>query len=440
MAHILEITPDDINKLNDIQLTDLLLRLLRMEAQKFGIPKSCISGSLEIKASDGGEDAHIKWSDGPEKSDWIPNRYTLFQCKAEKIEPKKCKTEILSENELKPRVKDVLDNGGSYVLFFTQKCTTTMKNARKDKIREGIQSTGASYYETVDIQIYDANKISIWVNEYVPLIVQVRSWLGRDLPNIINTWEDWKKYPENDVGYVQDEILSGHISQLKDHFIGAKKVARIVGLSGLGKTRLALEVFRPPENSQENIESRAITDQVVYIDAADDSDGLQSIIKHWRDQNLEGIIVVDNCELELHQRLRREIEHPDSRLSLLSLDYDPISNDDCNFIRLEPASEEVITGIIKQSYQGLRDIDIGRIVEFAEGFPQIAVMLAKARLNEVYDMGNLNDNILMEKLLWGRKQPNDAARKVISACSLFTHFGFSDDMAHQCSCADTTGN
>jgi hypothetical protein len=107
MAHILEITPDDINKLGDIQLTDLLLRLLRMEAQKFEIPKSCISGSLEIKASDGGEDAHIKWSDGPEKTEWIPNRYTLFQCKAEKIEPKKCKTEILSENELKPRVKDV---------------------------------------------------------------------------------------------------------------------------------------------------------------------------------------------------------------------------------------------------------------------------------------------------------------------------------------------
>lgn len=431
MAHILEITPDDINKLGDLQLTELLSRLLRMEAQKFGIPKSYISVSLEIKASDGGEDAHIKWSDGPEKTEWIPNRYTLFQCKAEKMGPKKCKSEILSENELKPRVKDVLDNGGSYVLFFTQQCTTTMKNARKNKIREGIQSTGAAYYETVDIQIYDANEISMWVNDYVPLIVQVCSWLGRHIPNSMCTWEDWKKYPENNVEYVQDEILSGHISQLKDHFIGTKKVARIVGLSGLGKTRLALEVFRLPGNPQENIESQTITDQVVYIDTADGSAGLQGIVKQWRDQNLEGIIVVDNCELELHQRLRREIEHPDSRLSLLTLDYDPISNDDCNFIRLEPASEDVIKGIIKQSYQGLRDPDIRRIVEFAEGFPKIAVMLAKARLNEVEDIGNLNDNELMEKLLWGRRPPNDDARKVISACSLFTHLGFSEDMIHQ---------
>ena len=58
-------------------------------------------------------------------------------------------------------------------------------------------------------------------------------------------------------------------------------------------------------------------------------------------------------------------------------------------------------------------------------------MLAKARLNEVEDMGNLNDNVLMEKLLWGRRPPDEVAHKVISTCSLFTHLGFSDDMIHQ---------
>ncbi|MEA2000099.1 MAG: hypothetical protein U9N61_12350 [Euryarchaeota archaeon] len=107
MIRILEITPDDINKLDDLQLTDLLLRLLRLEAQKYGIPKSCISGSLNIKAADGGEDAHIKWSGGPEKTEWIPNRYTLFQCKATEMPSSKCKNEIVSDGELKPRVKNV---------------------------------------------------------------------------------------------------------------------------------------------------------------------------------------------------------------------------------------------------------------------------------------------------------------------------------------------
>jgi len=432
MVNILEVTPDDIKRLDEKQLPDLLLRLLRMEAQKYGIPKSCISGSLNIKAGDGGEDAHIKWIGGPDKTEWLPNSYTLFQCKATEMTTSKCKNEIVNKGELKPRVKDVFDNGGSYVLFCTDDYTVDPSELiRIEAFREAIKSTGASYCETVDIQIYDVNKISTWVNEYVPLIVQVSNWIGKPLLNSMWTWEDWKKYPENYVEYVQDAILVGHISQLKSHFIGAQKIARIVGLSGLGKTRLALEVFRPPENPQENIESQMITDQVVYIDAADESTSLPGEIKQWRDRNLEGILVVDNCELELHQRLCREIEYPDSRLSLLTLDYNPESSDDDYLIQLKPASDEIIKGIIKQSYPGLQDADIIRIVEFAEGFPKIAVMLAKARLNEVEDMGNLNDNILMEKLLWGRRLPDEVAHKVISTCSLFTHLGFLDDMSHQ---------
>jgi len=431
MVNILEVAPADIKQLDERQLTKLLLGLLRFEASKFEIPKSSISGSLEIKAGDGGEDGRIKWSGGPENTEWIPNRYTLFQCKAEDIGPTKCKDEILSADALKPRIRDLFDHGGSYVLFFTQECNQQMKDKREDKIREGIQSTGIFDSTTVDIKIYDANAISAWVNQYISLIVQVLSWRGTNLPKCISSWEDWSRYPGNEVEYVSDDILEGHILQLREHFTGERKVARIVGLSGLGKTRLALEVFRPSGNPEECTESQLIYNQVVYIDAADDSDGLQGIIKQWRENNLEGILVVDNCELELHQRLRREIEHSDSRLSLLTLDYNPESNSDEHIISLKPASNEVIRGIVEQSYPELQSLDIDRIVEFAEGFPQIAVMLAKARLNEAFDMGNLNDDILIKKLLWGRRDQNDNAHKVISGCSLFTKLGFLDDVNNQ---------
>lgn len=228
MDQILEVTPQDISGLDEKQLTELLLQLLRMEAQKYEIPKSGISGSLEIKAADGGEDAHIKWNGGKEKTDWIPNRYSLFQCKAEDIPPGKCETEILSGNELKPRVKEVLDANGSYILFFTKMCNQSMKNKRENAIRNGIQKTGALYHKTADIKIYDANSISIWVNAYLPLIIKVCTWLGRRFPNCFTTWDDWEKYYEDEVNYVSDELLSNHVSQLKEYFTGTRKVARIV--------------------------------------------------------------------------------------------------------------------------------------------------------------------------------------------------------------------
>lgn len=431
MTHILEVKPDDIKKLDEVQLTDLLLRLLRLEARKHGIPVSSISGTLNIKAKDGGEDACIRWSEGPEKTDWIPNRYTLFQCKATGMPPSKCSSEIISDGKLKPRVKEVFDNNGSYILFCTDDCTPQSKEDRIKAFRDSIKSTGTSYYDTVDIQIYDTNSIRLWTTDYISLIIQVHRWLGKNLRSCISTWEDWSKYHENNINYVFDETLSNYISQLRDHFTGTKKVARIIGLSGLGKTRLALEVFRPSENSPASVEYHAVTDQVVYIDAAVNSAGLQGIVKQWREQELEGILVVDNCELELHRGLKREIEHSDSRLSLLTLDYNLESNDDDYIIKLERVSNDVIKEIVQQTHSELSDPFINRIVEFAQGFPQIAVKLAEANFNEVRDLKGLSKNTLRDKLIWGRKPENETARKAIVACSLFTHLGFSDDVVDQ---------
>jgi hypothetical protein len=431
MTHILEVKPSDIQKLDEGQLTDLLLRLLRLEARKCGIPVSSISGTLNTKAKDGGEDACIRWSEKPEKTDWIPNHYTLFQCKATGMPPSKCSSEIVSDGKLKPRIKEVFDNNGSYILFCIDDCTSQSKEDRIKAFRDAIKSTRASYHDTVDIQIYDANSIRLWTNDYISLIIQVHRWTGKNLPHYMSTWEDWSKYRENNVDYVLDQILSGYISQLKNYFTGTKKVARIIGLSGLGKTRLALEVFRPPKDSPKNIEYSAVTDQVVYIDAVGDSSRLQVTIKQWREQELEGILVVDNCELELHQRLRREVEHSNSRLSLLTLDYNPELNDDDYVIKLERVSNDVIKEIIKQTHSELPDPYINRIVEFAQGFPQIAVKLAEANFNEVHDLRGLSKNALRDKLIWGRKPENEVARKVIVACSLFTHLGFSDDVVDQ---------
>lgn len=431
MTHILEVKPDDIQKLDEMQLTDLLLRLLRLEARKHGILVSSISGTLNTKAKDGGEDACIRWSEGPEKTDWIPNRYTLFQCKATEMPPSKCSNEIISDGKLKPRVKEVFDNNGSYILFCTDDCTSQSKEERIKAFRDSIKSTGSSYYDTVDIRIYDANSIRLWTSDYISLIIQVRRWLGKNLRNGMSTWDDWSKYRENNINYVFDETLSNYIFQLREYFTGTKKVARIIGLSGLGKTRLALEVFRPSENFPQSVEYHAVTDQVVYIDASDDSAGLQGIVKQWREQELEGILVIDNCELELHRRLKREIEHSDSRLSLLTLDYNLESNYDDYVIKLERVSNEVIKEIIKQTHPELSDPFINRIVEFAQGFPQIAVKLAEVNFNEVHDLKGLSKNFLRDKLIWGRKPENEAARKVIVACSLFTHLGFSDDVVDQ---------
>jgi len=261
--------------------------------------------------------------------------------------------------------------------------------------------------------------------------MEVFGCVGRPLPYGIQTWRQWQRHPDNQLAYISDEELNSYITQLRQHFAGPKKVARIVGLSGLGKTRLAFETFRPPENPELDLEQQARCDQVAYLNGAEKMD-LPNIVAHWRALQLTGILIVDNCNLELHQLLQEQINYTDSKLSLLTLDFSPEQiHTEYPYIKLKPVSIEVIKGILRQAYPELREPDIDRITDFAQGFPKMAVLLAKARLNEEPDIGSVKDDILVNKLLWGRKQEELRALEIISACALFEHLGFAEDATEQ---------
>ena len=163
MALIFETSNKDIERLDAKQLTSLLIRLLTLEAGQNRIPRSCVQGSLQITASDDGEDAHIKWEGGPEHTDWIPNRYTLFQCKATDTSAKKCEKEVVKPDgsNIKLRVDEVLSAGGAYILFCTTSCDTKMSEDRVAAIRKAFRAHEKAYAETAEILIYDANRISL---------------------------------------------------------------------------------------------------------------------------------------------------------------------------------------------------------------------------------------------------------------------------------------
>ena len=431
MARILEVTDTDIHRLDANQLTDLLCRLLNLEAERFSIPKRAVDVSLQINVPDGGSDGQIDWTDGPSETDFIPSRHTLFQCKATEIKPAGCKKEVQinGSRTLKLEVEHVLDNGGSYVLFCTQSLNTQQKNARIRKIREAIKEADKSYAEDVIIKIYDAGMIQNWVNLYPAAVAAILEWVGHATSSPAQTWEHWSRHKNfRQFDFVADDQSTGYIRQLREYLSSPRHIARIVGLSGLGKTRLALETFRPQKT--DSLGESVLAQKVVYMDASHDSQ-IAASMYNWALRKLEGIVVVDNCDLALHKNLQEYVEHEDSRLSLLTLDYDPSKLANANLIKLDRASNSVIKKMLDQHFSGLPDTDLARITEFAQGFPQMAVLLAKARLREEPDLSELTDNDLLQKLLWGRSQENQEALQVITACSLFEHLGLTDDREDQ---------
>jgi hypothetical protein len=84
------------------------------------------------------------------------------------------------------------------------------------------------------------------------------------------------------------------------------------------------------------------------------------------------------------------------------LHYNPEKDSETDPIILAAMDDQSIKSMLEPVY-GKRIADLGRVVAFAQGFPQMAVLLAKARLDQSRDMGSLTDDILVSKMLWGEE-------------------------------------
>jgi hypothetical protein len=429
MSAIWKVLPSYVNQLSPEQLTSILIHLLHLEAARFNIFRSNISGSSEITVADGGEDARVSWEYGTERTDWFPKRFCMFQSKATTLLPGQCIGEItISKSlpiKLKTQIEELFDKSGAYILFTTQILNEKMIKARVDKFREGIRLSGKEYSESACIMVYDANKIAQWINEYIPCIIEVSGYVKRDIPAGAKTWTEWSRYSEFQIAYEIDDAISENIKNIRAHLSNENKTTRIVGSSGLGKSRLLLEALRPPGLPSDNYTLYSISSLVVYFGSVSLSDNFPAVLSAWVREGLHGIIVLDDCPVETHQLCAREVERVDSKISLVTIDYDVDNEIECGLtIKVGRSSDQVVSRILLRAYPKLNERDLTRIVSFAQGYPQIAVMLASARLRQKQANAVLTDDILIRKMLWGRQSPNTISYEALSACSIFEHIGF----------------
>lgn len=420
-----EIKFDDIKRLDAIQLTELLKILLYLECQKNGIFESSASVSLNITVPDGGEDGRIEWSEGIERTSWLPSRLCLFQSKAEKSMTKSSfKKAMLTKSKnknIQPQMAAVFDNLGACIFFYGDSLGKTDKEKRVIGIREALKEAGRADWDTLIIDIYDANKIADWTNEHLPAVIQVCKWTNQRIPNSFQTWHGWSEYEDHTLfKFVETDVMKEKVDEIREAVKEPQKILRVIGLPGLGKSRLVLQALSEPAE---------LRNRVVYIDASKKNEDLADLIRQHRQRKDRTLFVVDNCELSLHQHLRREITHRESTLSLITIDFDPSEKTGGSdpVICLTECSDSLIRDMLTQVFGStLTESDLDIVVKFSQGYPLIAALIAKDRKDKKIDAGSLNDDVLLDRLLWGRQQKTEEAFNVISSCALFRRLGYSD--------------
>ncbi len=202
-----------------------------------------------------------------------------------------------------------------------------------------------------------------------------------------------------------------------------RKVVRIVGLSGIGKSRLCLEAFGAIESDEST--GLVLSAIVLYADLDEDNPAI--ICRTLQDLAASGvraIVVIDRCYPEIRQSLSNIAMHEGSSLSLVTLeDALPSETLDKDTLPVSKASDSVVEGILDQMLPGHPLTDQLRLARFAQGFPEIAIGIS-ATWKEGLPLVKFTDEELVESYILERS--NRSHSQLLDSAKLLATFGLID--------------
>ncbi|RKO72130.1 hypothetical protein D7322_08550 [Sphingobacterium puteale] len=442
-----QITYQEIELLGDLALSKLLLSLLNNEARKYkftGITDVIVP--LKINVADGGDDGRVKCANTGE-SQYICNNFSIFQNKATDLSPSSIYSEffridsppqgevVASEGvlgkpaiprqlELKDKIKEVLDEGGQYIFFIGHGYNSSLKQRRLQEAHRALNDYNdlhSTRYTPDQVRILEANDIANWTNDFIQSVIFVQSENGIERIQGLKTLSELKDYSEiYEIKFHSNSELDQHIKQIQITISQDRGVLRIIGHSGLGKTRLVYEA----------IKASGALSEAVYFDIVNQADSIVNFVRTYG-KSMAGILVVDNCDYYHHKLLKDEIKRQGSLLKLITVDYNVSEESDKSKTMVEEYvflsnrnSHDVVKKILNDQFkESLTREQIDQIAVYSEGYPGMAVLFAKNLLYNEVNFSELLGEELIKKLAFGRQVGSDDRFQILKACSIFSSFG-----------------
>ena len=376
-------------------------------------------------AADGGFDVVVASDCNPPVDSYILAKYTGIQVKKPKMTAGRIKTEMLSKGKLKAELKGLISKKGAYVIV-SSKDSCSKEKALKERLKMMRNIFDAEHGgENVKIDFLDSDRVATWVNLYPGLVGWVKLKNGRVLSG-------WKPFENWSNGVVEEYLVSEDIC-LKQDFgknqegLGVveainclrkatipKKSVRLVGLSGVGKTRLVEALF--DDEIGENPLNR---DLVLYTDIADDPDpDPKHLMSNLIAQEYKGVIIVDNCSRELHDKLTKICSRKECKIALLTIEYDVRDQlpEETRVFRMEPTGDELITKMLIRQFPNLSEVNARKIAESSSGNYRVAISLAKT-VNKGESLATLKDDIIFDRLF---RQSNDKESGLLESAEVMS--------------------
>lgn len=430
---MLELTSEHIQKLNDEQLRKLVIRLCEAELRSGGHPESAVQAGGNQTAKDGGTDVRVNLPAGTKSGlDFIPRAATVFQVKCENMPPSKIKGEMRPGGELRSSIKELIAQDGAYVIVGSRGTTSDLfLTQRKQEMRKAVaRQKGAP---RLALDFYDSDRLARWARKHAGVELWVRDCIGARL-------EGWRPYgpwagENSDAPYLKDpmarlETRTPHgrrkvpvaegADLLREKLRQPGGVARLIGLSGTGKTRLVQALFEAGLGIGKPLDQAT----AVYTDIGKPQEpSAREMLVALGARAQRAIVVADNCNPATHNHLAELAGEYSTCLSLITVEYDVVEDDveQGEVFELSPASDQVLQAILSRGAPHLVDADLHFITSISGGNARIALALART-VEKGESLGALNDTVVFRRLFRQGQAEDPALERAAEAASLVYSF------------------
>ncbi len=428
-----DIDGSHISALNDTDLRTLVARLCEAELRRAGLPVSAVTAGGDQNAADGGVDVRVDLPPSTCIVGFIPRAVTGFQVKVPDMPRQKILQEMCPKGIVRPIIEELASASGAYIIVSAKGSTTDRPyKARLKAMREAVADLSNSQLLALDF--YDRGRLAAWVRDHPGIIAWVREKIGQPIRGW-RPYANWAAPSEAlDAEYLLDEksrildwrsprdgplAVEEGIRRIRQVLVNPKGVVRLVGLSGMGKTRLVQALF------DERVSEQALDPTLVfYTDLAEQPEpSPRELLRHLIQNDHRAIVIVDNCPPPTHRALTAICTELGSTVSLLSVEYD-VGDDDpegSDVFRLEPASDDIIERLLDRRAPHVSQVDRRCIARFAGGNACIALALAHT-VRRGESVANLTDRELFDRLFHQRRAQDEGIRRAAEACSLVYSF------------------
>ena len=412
-----EIKKDQLQGLTDSQLRELVARLCEAELHKQGIRASAVRWGGAQTTPDGGLDVYCCVETEGFEGGFVPRARTGFQVKKHTMPKSAIRDEMSPKGELRPIFAELASEHGCYVIVSLEDDVPPggfMLRRRMSAMKLPIEQIKDQ--ESLDLRFYGRGDLANWVRQHPGVQLWVREMLG--LP--LRGWKPFGRWARTPSG-VKDELICKEgivirtpdtgseglgiapgIEKLRKLVRAQGKAVRIVGLSGVGKTRIVQALFEEEVGTGVLPKSLAIYADSGEILVPSPSEVIETLAAEQR----YAIIVLDNCAFGTHEKLAKLVEN-EPKIQLVSIEYD-IQEDRpeaTSVVRVDAKGPEIAEVLILRRYPHLDQANARRVAEFSGGNALLAILLADA-VEEQGSLSEFSNRQLFERLFFQRNEPD----------------------------------